>query len=159
MGVNRAIKIILLQKDPATLTKAVKETMKLEVINDTNSPKNKIASLVDMDDKDLGAIDNTLDDLTIKMINSTIEFFNCTNQQITIEKESQLRIVERISEEDKVGKLKVNEMSVNIQKQQLPQAKPLTKEKNICAFWSMPSSISLTGSSRSTRTCCLSIMK
>jgi hypothetical protein len=40
--------------------------------------------------------------------------------------------VERISEDDEVGELKVNEMTVNIQKQPLQPAKPLTKEK--CQF-------------------------
>jgi hypothetical protein len=60
---------------------------------------------------------------------TTMEIFNCANHEMTIEADFLLGIVERLSEEDKVGKLYVNEMTVNIQKQQLPPAKPLTKEK------------------------------
>jgi hypothetical protein len=52
-----------------------------------------------------------------------MEIFNCTNYKMTIEPDSLLGIVERLS-----GELNVNENTVNIQKQ-LPPAKPITKEK------------------------------
>ncbi len=65
---------------------------------------------------------------------ATMEIFKCPNHRITIKKYSPLGIVERISDEDKVGELNVNEMTVNIQKQQLPPAKPLTKEKHQYIF-------------------------
>jgi hypothetical protein len=58
-----------------------------------------------------------------------MEIFNCANHQITIKKNYPLVIVKRISDEDEVGELNMNEMTVNIQKQQLPPAKPLNKEK------------------------------
>jgi hypothetical protein len=54
---------------------------------------------------------------------ATMEIFNCTNHEITIEKDSLLGIVERISDKDKVRELNVTEMTANIQKQQLPPAK------------------------------------
>jgi len=59
-----------------------------------------------------------------------MEIFNCTNHKMTIEADSLVGIVERLSEEDKLGELNLNEMTVNIQKQELLPAKPLTKEKH-----------------------------
>jgi hypothetical protein len=44
--------------------------MKLEVINESNGTKGKIASLIEMEVEDLVTIADDLDDLTIKMINS-----------------------------------------------------------------------------------------
>jgi hypothetical protein len=64
-----------------------------------------------------------------KLGQATMKIFNCTNHEITIEKDSPLGIVERMSDGDKVGELNVNEMTVNIQKQQFLPAKPITKEK------------------------------
>jgi hypothetical protein len=69
MGVNQAIKIPLMQKNPGTLTEAIRDAMMLELINETYGTKNKIASLAEWDDSDLEAISEDLDDLTIKMIN------------------------------------------------------------------------------------------
>jgi hypothetical protein len=43
MGVTQAIKVTLMQNDPAMLNDAIKEAMKLEDINKSNSPKGKIA--------------------------------------------------------------------------------------------------------------------
>ena len=60
---------------------------------------------------------------------TTMEIFNCVNHEMTIEADSHVGIVERLSEEDKVGELNIYEMTVNIQKQQLPPAKPLTAAK------------------------------
>ena len=48
---------------------------------------------------------------------------------MTIEANSLVGIIEKLSEEDEVGELNVNKMTVNIQKQQLPPAKPLTAVK------------------------------
>ena len=70
MGINQAIKITLMQKEPATLTEAIKDAMKLELINDTNNTaKNKISSLADMDDGELEEMADDLDELTVKQIN------------------------------------------------------------------------------------------
>ena len=67
MGVNQAIRITLMQKQPAMLTQAIQEAMSLELINESNqNAKNKIANL---DDEDLSVISEDLEDLTIKMIN------------------------------------------------------------------------------------------
>jgi hypothetical protein len=44
--------------------------MRLELINESNGTKNKIANLADVDDKDLSAIVEDLDDLTIKGTNT-----------------------------------------------------------------------------------------
>jgi len=60
---------------------------------------------------------------------TTMEIFNCTNHVMTIEANSLVGIIEKLSEEDEVGELNVHEMTVNIQKQQLPPAKPLTAVK------------------------------
>ncbi len=60
---------------------------------------------------------------------ATMEIFNCTNHQMTIKKYSLLGIVEQIYDKDEIVELNVNEMTVNIQKQQLLAAKPVTKEK------------------------------
>ncbi len=38
-------------------------------------------------------------------------------------------IIEKLSDDDEIGELNVNEMTVNIQKQQLLPAKPLTAAK------------------------------
>jgi hypothetical protein len=54
-----------------------------------------------------------------------MEIFNCTNHKMTIEKNSLVGIIEKLSDKDEVGELNVNEMTINIQKQ-LPSAKPLT---------------------------------
>jgi len=60
---------------------------------------------------------------------TTMEIFNCSNNQITIEKGSVLGIIERLDDDDEVGELNVNEMTANIEKQQLPPSKVLTQEK------------------------------
>jgi hypothetical protein len=58
-----------------------------------------------------------------------MEIFNGTKHEMKIEADSLLGIMERLSEEDQVGELNINEMTVNIQKQQLVPTKPITKEK------------------------------
>ncbi len=60
---------------------------------------------------------------------TTMEIFNCTNHVMAIEANSLVGIIEKLSDDDEVGELNVNEMTVNIQKQQLPPAKPLTAAK------------------------------
>ena len=60
---------------------------------------------------------------------TTMEIFNCTNHMMTIEANALVGIIEKLSNDDEVGELIVNEMTVNIQKQQLPPAKPLTAVK------------------------------
>jgi hypothetical protein len=60
---------------------------------------------------------------------TTMEIFNCTNHVMTIEANSLVGIIEKLSDDDEVGELNVNEMTVNIPKQQLPPAKPLTAVK------------------------------
>jgi hypothetical protein len=39
MGVSQAIRVMLLQKQPAMLTEAIQEAMSLELINKSNSAK------------------------------------------------------------------------------------------------------------------------
>ncbi len=46
---------------------------------------------------------------------TTMEIFNCTNSVMTIEKDSFLGFIEIIEENDMVGELNVNEMTVNIE--------------------------------------------
>jgi predicted ATP-binding protein involved in virulence len=70
MGVNQAIRNTHMQKRPVTLTEAIQEAMRLELINESNGTKNKIVNLADVDDKDLSAIVEDLDDLTIKGTNT-----------------------------------------------------------------------------------------
>ncbi len=70
MGVNQAIRNMHMQKRPVALTEAIQEAMRLELINESNGTKNKIADLADVDDKDLAVIVEDLDDLTIKGINT-----------------------------------------------------------------------------------------
>jgi hypothetical protein len=70
MGVTQAIKVTLMQKDPATLNEAIREAMKLEDINESNGSGGKVASPSELEDKDLAKIVDNLDDLTIKLINS-----------------------------------------------------------------------------------------
>ncbi len=69
MGVSQAIKITLMQKRPAMLSEAIQEARSLKLINDTNGTKSKIASLADMDDKELVEIED-LDNITINVINT-----------------------------------------------------------------------------------------
>ena len=64
-----------------------------------------------------------------KLGQTTMEIFNCTNHVMTIEAKAIVGIVEKLSDDDEVGELNVNEMTVNIQKQQLPPAKPLIAVK------------------------------
>ena len=58
-----------------------------------------------------------------------MEIFNCTNIVMTIEKDSFLGIIERIKEYDRVGKLNVNEMTVNIEQMALPTTTKITEER------------------------------
>jgi len=58
-----------------------------------------------------------------------MEIFNCTNSVVTIEKDSFLGIIERIKENDTVGELNVNEMTVNIEQTALPTPTKITEEK------------------------------
>jgi hypothetical protein len=55
--------------------------------------------------------------------------FNCTNSVMTIEKDSFLGIIERIEENNTVGELNVNEMTVNIEQTELPTPTKITEEK------------------------------
>ncbi len=48
---------------------------------------------------------------------------------MTIETNALVGIIEKLSDNDKVWELNINEMTVNIQKQQLPPAKPLSAVK------------------------------
>jgi hypothetical protein len=69
MGVTTAIRTILMQCRPAMLIEAIQEAMSLELVKKTNgAAKNKIASLANLDDKDLVEIED-LDDVTITAIN------------------------------------------------------------------------------------------
>jgi hypothetical protein len=61
---------------------------------------------------------------------TSIEIFNFTNSVMTIEKDSLLGIIERISDQDGIGKLNVSEMTVNLEKLELLPANKLTKDKN-----------------------------
>jgi hypothetical protein len=67
MGVNQAIKITVMQKQPVTLTEAIQEALSLELIKEFNGTKYEIAN---MNNKNLAAIVKDLDDLTIKAINT-----------------------------------------------------------------------------------------
>jgi hypothetical protein len=81
MGIEQTIKVMLIQKEMAMLTEAIRDTMKLELINETNdTAKNKIASLADMDNRDLKEIADELDEPTIKMINHQRQPFKHGNQ-------------------------------------------------------------------------------
>jgi hypothetical protein len=60
-----------------------------------------------------------------------MEIFNCTNHAMTIEKNSILGIIEKLKDEDKVGELQFNEMTVNLEQKELtPAAKIMEKKKN-----------------------------
>jgi hypothetical protein len=63
MGVTTAFRTTLMQHHPATLSEAIQEAiqeaMSLELVKKTNGvAKNKIASLADLDDKDLVEIED-----------------------------------------------------------------------------------------------------
>jgi hypothetical protein len=60
---------------------------------------------------------------------ATMEIFNSVNSVMTIEKDSFLGIIERIKENDKVGELNVNKMTVNIEQTALPTPTKITEEK------------------------------
>lgn len=49
MGVDQTIRVMRMQKNPATLTEAIKEAMQLELINEMTRAKANIASLADME--------------------------------------------------------------------------------------------------------------
>jgi hypothetical protein len=69
MGVTTAIRTMLMQHHPATLSEAIQEAMSLELVKKKNeAAKKKIASLANLDDEDLVEIED-LDDVTIKAIN------------------------------------------------------------------------------------------
>jgi hypothetical protein len=72
IGVNITIQVMLMQKNPATLIEANKETMQLEWINETTSSKNKTASLSDLEDTKLVDMTDELGDLANRMINTKI---------------------------------------------------------------------------------------
>ncbi len=55
-----------MQKNPATLTEAIKEAMQLELINEMTRAKANNASLADMEGAKLEDITDELEDLTIK---------------------------------------------------------------------------------------------
>jgi hypothetical protein len=52
-----------------------------------------------------------------RLSQTTMEIFNCTNHVMTIEANALVGIIEKLSDDDEVGELNVNEMTVNIQKQ------------------------------------------
>jgi hypothetical protein len=64
-----------------------------------------------------------------RLSQATMEIFNCTNSVMTIEKDSFLGIIERFEENDTVGELNVNEMTVNIEQTALPTPVKITEEK------------------------------
>ena len=53
---------------------------------------------------------------------------------MTIEKDSSLGIIKRISDQDGISKLNVSEMTVNLEKLEMPPAKKLTEDKKIYIF-------------------------
>jgi transcriptional regulator CtsR len=65
-----------------------------------------------------------------KMGQTNMEIVNCTNHTIT--KDAILGIIKKLMHEDKVGELKVNEMTVNLKPKEM---KPSAKRENI--FWTM----------------------
>jgi hypothetical protein len=57
------------------------------------------------------------------------EIFNCTDNVMTIEKNSFLEIIEKIKESDTVIELNINEMTVNIEEATLWTPTKITEEK------------------------------
>jgi hypothetical protein len=60
---------------------------------------------------------------------TNMEIFNCTNHAMMIEKNSLLGIIEKIKDEDQVGELQVNKMTVNLEQKELKPADKITEEK------------------------------
>jgi hypothetical protein len=60
---------------------------------------------------------------------TNIEIFNCTNHAMTIKKNSLLGIIEKIKEEDRVGELRVNKMTVNLEQKEMKPAGKITEGK------------------------------
>ena len=58
-----------------------------------------------------------------------MEIFNCTNHAMTIEKNSILGVIEKLKDEDQVGELQVNEMTVNLEQKDLTPAAKITEKK------------------------------
>jgi hypothetical protein len=65
---------------------------------------------------------------------TTMEIFNCSNHEMTIEIDSLVGFVERLSEEDKVGELNINEMTVNIQKKPVAASQTSHCSKTLVHF-------------------------
>ncbi|MGV0994312.1 MAG: reverse transcriptase domain-containing protein, partial [Mycobacterium sp.] len=63
-----------------------------------------------------------------KMGQSTMEVLNCSAYPVTITKRSHIGSIEQIEEEDEVGVLNVNEMTMEIENTPLPAATKLTAE-------------------------------
>jgi hypothetical protein len=49
-----------------------------------------------------------------KLGQTNMEIFNCNNHAMTIEKKYLLGIIEKLKDEDQVGELRVNKMTVNL---------------------------------------------
>ncbi len=60
---------------------------------------------------------------------TTVEILNFTNSVTTIEKNSFLGIIERVEEDNTVGELNVNEMTMNIEQTVLPTLTQITEQK------------------------------
>jgi hypothetical protein len=58
-----------------------------------------------------------------------MEIFNCTNHAMTIEKNSILGIIEKLKDEDQVGELQINEMTVNLEQKELTPAAKIKEKK------------------------------
>jgi hypothetical protein len=60
---------------------------------------------------------------------TNLEIFNCTNHIITIDKNTILGVVEKLTSEDQVGELKVNKMTVNLEQKEMKPSSKITEEK------------------------------
>ncbi len=55
--------------------------------------------------------------------------FHCTNHTMTINKHTTLGIVEKLTNEDQVRELKVNDMTVNLEQKEMKPSAQITEEK------------------------------
>ncbi len=69
-----------------------------------------------------------------KMGQTNMEIFNCTNQVMTIKKNSLLGIIEKLKDEDQVGELHVYKMIVNLEQREMQPAAKITEEKKKYIF-------------------------
>ena len=64
-----------------------------------------------------------------KLGQTNMEIFNCNNHAMTIEKNYLLGIVEKLKDEDQVGELRVNKMTVNLEQREIKPAAKIAEEK------------------------------